>query len=110
MPQNVVNAGITPEMMKGVESIFDGASAPTASQQEHLEALNASIVDEHKADNAIVSGGIANIAAARAMYRKTRPIVRDIKVGRNEPCPCGSGKKYKNCCLSTGKYETTHEI
>lgn len=22
-----------------------------------------------------------------------------VKVGRNEPCPCGSGKKYKNCCL-----------
>lgn len=22
------------------------------------------------------------------------------KVGRNDPCPCGSGKKYKNCCLS----------
>jgi len=21
------------------------------------------------------------------------------KVGRNEPCPCGSGKKYKKCCL-----------
>jgi uncharacterized protein YecA (UPF0149 family) len=21
------------------------------------------------------------------------------KVGRNEPCPCGSGTKYKNCCL-----------
>lgn len=27
------------------------------------------------------------------------PIVRDQpKVGRNEPCPCGSGKKYKKCC------------
>jgi preprotein translocase subunit SecA len=24
------------------------------------------------------------------------------KVGRNEPCPCGSGKKYKKCCLRTG--------
>ena len=24
---------------------------------------------------------------------------RNKKVGRNEPCPCGSGKKYKNCCL-----------
>ena len=24
---------------------------------------------------------------------------RDAKVGRNEPCPCGSGKKYKSCCL-----------
>ncbi len=22
------------------------------------------------------------------------------KIGRNDPCPCGSGKKYKNCCLS----------
>ena len=25
--------------------------------------------------------------------------VRKAKVGRNDPCPCGSGKKYKNCCL-----------
>ncbi|WP_421315948.1 SEC-C metal-binding domain-containing protein [Aeromonas veronii] len=22
-----------------------------------------------------------------------------LKIGRNEPCPCGSGKKYKQCCL-----------
>ena len=26
--------------------------------------------------------------------------VRRQKVGRNEPCPCGSGWKYKNCCLA----------
>ena len=27
------------------------------------------------------------------------PVKRDKnKVGRNDPCPCGSGKKYKNCC------------
>ena len=27
------------------------------------------------------------------------PIVREApKVGRNDPCPCGSGKKYKKCC------------
>ena len=24
--------------------------------------------------------------------------VRRVKIGRNDPCPCGSGKKYKNCC------------
>jgi preprotein translocase subunit SecA len=29
-----------------------------------------------------------------------KPIVRDDKVGRNDPCPCGSGKKYKKCCGS----------
>ncbi len=26
------------------------------------------------------------------------PVRREKKVGRNEPCPCGSGKKYKKCC------------
>jgi len=30
---------------------------------------------------------------------KRQPAQRKVKVGRNEPCPCGSGKKYKNCCL-----------
>ncbi len=24
------------------------------------------------------------------------------KVGRNDPCPCGSGRKFKNCCMSKG--------
>ncbi|RLA43860.1 MAG: hypothetical protein DRR42_21180, partial [Gammaproteobacteria bacterium] len=24
-----------------------------------------------------------------------------MKTGRNDPCPCGSGKKYKHCCLGT---------
>ena len=30
-----------------------------------------------------------------------RPVVRGPKIGRNEPCPCGSGKKYKKCCALT---------
>lgn len=28
-----------------------------------------------------------------------QPITRENKTGRNDPCPCGSGKKYKKCCL-----------
>ncbi len=31
--------------------------------------------------------------------QKTRAPLRYTKVGRNDPCPCGSGKKYKKCCL-----------
>ena len=27
-----------------------------------------------------------------------KPVVKGKKIGRNDPCPCGSGKKYKNCC------------
>jgi len=32
-------------------------------------------------------------------YNKSRIVINKNKIGRNEPCPCGSGKKYKKCCL-----------
>jgi preprotein translocase subunit SecA len=32
-------------------------------------------------------------------FKRSRTVKREApKVGRNDPCPCGSGKKYKNCC------------
>lgn len=31
-------------------------------------------------------------------YKRSKTVVNEIKVGRNDPCPCGSGKKYKKCC------------
>lgn len=37
-------------------------------------------------------------AANNAEQKKSEPIVNKDKVGRNDPCPCGSGKKYKKCC------------
>lgn len=44
-------------------------------------------------------------------FRRTRQVIREYeKVGRNDLCPCGSGKKYKNCCMDSGKYEQTHEL
>ncbi len=37
---------------------------------------------------------------ADASSGKPRPVVRaGSKIGRNDPCPCGSGKKYKKCCM-----------
>ena len=43
-------------------------------------------------------GGGAPEPAADEQENSTQPFVRDgRKVGRNEPCPCGSGKKYKQC-------------
>ena len=35
--------------------------------------------------------------------KKHTPVRKKKKPGRNDPCPCGSGKKYKNCC---GRYES----
>ena len=38
-------------------------------------------------------------ATAQREVEQHQPFIRDQrKVGRNEPCPCGSGKKYKHCC------------
>ena len=34
---------------------------------------------------------------------KKQPVRKDKKVGPNDPCPCGSGKKYKKCCLQKDK-------
>ena len=30
--------------------------------------------------------------------KSSRTVVKPPKVGRNDPCPCGSGRKYKQCC------------
>jgi preprotein translocase subunit SecA len=52
------------------------------------------------------SGGTTTAAAnasdmvseASEAVSKAKPIRTGPKVGRNDPCPCGSGKKYKQCC------------
>jgi len=38
-------------------------------------------------------------AQGRPVQARAAPRVAGQKVGRNDPCPCGSGKKYKKCCL-----------
>lgn len=85
-------------------SIMDVASTEMTSEQESaIQALA-----EAKA------ASVENIVGAEQMptfrFTKPRPVVRDYKIGRNDPCPCGSGLKYKKCCLDSGKYESTHTV
>jgi preprotein translocase subunit SecA len=56
-----------------------------------FEALLASI--QHDVAHSIYHVGIAKEAPKK---REAVPVGK--KVGRNDPCPCGSGKKYKHCC------------
>ena len=42
-------------------------------------------------------GGPARVSQSIAAAKKT-VANKGAKVGRNDPCPCGSGLKYKNCC------------
>jgi preprotein translocase subunit SecA len=40
----------------------------------------------------------AHAGSARPGQKGSAPVTAEKKVGRNDPCPCGSGKKYKKCC------------
>ncbi|HEX3989511.1 MAG TPA: SEC-C metal-binding domain-containing protein, partial [Verrucomicrobiae bacterium] len=42
------------------------------------------------------------VSEASAAVAKAKPVRSGPKVGRNDPCPCGSGKKYKQCCGKNG--------
>jgi preprotein translocase subunit SecA len=59
---------------------------------------NTSAFDGSTAPVAKASDVVSEAAAAVEAQAKAKPIRTGPKVGRNDPCPCGSGKKYKNCC------------
>ena len=41
---------------------------------------------------------VLEMAKAARERAKNRTIRHEVKIGRNDPCPCGSGRKYKKCC------------
>ena len=57
------------------------------AQPDHIDALQ-----KPKAQNLTFSGGGDAPATKKPVKRES------VKIGRNDPCPCGSGKKYKKCC------------
>ena len=50
------------------------------------------------ADGKKASDVVSEAASAAEAQAKAKPVRTGPKVGRNDPCTCGSGKKYKNCC------------
>jgi SWIM/SEC-C metal-binding protein len=39
-----------------------------------------------------------DVTQLELLLNPPKTVIAEKKVGRNEPCPCGSGKKYKKCC------------
>ncbi|MBQ1329592.1 MAG: SEC-C domain-containing protein, partial [Mogibacterium sp.] len=77
----------------------------TRTERRNVVSGNTSAAkEEYKDDTAAQQsrGGKGSMPAAAPKADKTgkqETVRRDMpKVGRNDPCPCGSGKKYKNCC------------
>ena len=44
---------------------------------------------------------VSNKKLRRKLGIHLKPRVLHPKIGRNEPCPCGSGKKFKKCCIES---------
>jgi hypothetical protein len=63
--------------------------AQVAEQQLEQKRLQAEIADKERL--------LARKLSQRPMPGSTRP----SRIGRNDPCPCGSGKKFKHCCMRT---------
>ena len=70
------------QLMAGIEakiSIYLLKAVVTQNTERKEQATNKIVHDTH-------------------IKQKGTPIKKDKKIGRNDPCPCGSGLKYKNCC------------
>ena len=74
------------------------AAAPTPVAQEETDPLAAAMGGSVRR---VGAGAATSVAALRTNRGEEpspqKPVTVDDKVGRNDPCPCGSGKKYKKC-------------
>ncbi len=66
--------------------------------RDELRALEADAADEPVAEARGVSRPTIAEPAPCKIYEPPKPHMAESKPGRNDPCPCGSGKKYKKCC------------
>ena len=86
-----VNRDVVATLMKGHIPISDPAAVQKAQAPKRLDLSKFEANREEKQQYNDPSGG------GDPRNRKTQPVRVEKKVGRNDPCPCGSGKKYKNC-------------
>ncbi len=100
-----INGNVTSFLLKGSLDLPDEEQMRQAqARQAQAEAQRRAQANRLRANNQ--QGGTETQEAAQRAgmsashsgpVQKTSPIVKEKIVGRNDPCPCGSGKKYKNC-------------
>ncbi len=75
------------------------AEVEAMEERQRQEAERRALEFQHAESVGVAAGAVqAAAGAAEAIPQSHTPVTRDQpKVGRNDPCPCGSGKKYKQC-------------
>jgi preprotein translocase subunit SecA len=79
-----------------VKTIFKIAMMPNQGQMQ-IEAEPKNVQYKGAEENTTQFGAAQKEENGEAPAPQ-KPIINDNKIGRNDPCPCGSGKKYKKCC------------
>ncbi len=89
-----INERVTSYLMRGGLVLRQEEQLREAKE----EKVDLSKVQTNKAPSSSGGANAARAAAESVSRQKQETVVRtEKKVGRNEPCPCGSGKKYKHC-------------
>lgn len=90
--------------------------------QKQITAFDISLVNELLAGGRIDTiAKKGNITSEELLQLKERVLLffsieqlqearKNVKIGRNDPCPCGSGKKYKNCCMGKEREESKQTV
>ncbi|MBR3986352.1 MAG: preprotein translocase subunit SecA [Bacteroidales bacterium] len=93
------------QINREISSFLIRASLPVREESDMQEARqprndNRNMRESRSTDGATDTQRAMDQAARQQTGErpKPQPVHVEKKVGRNDPCPCGSGKKYKNCC------------
>ena len=102
-----INANVTSFLLRGTLDLPTEDDMRQAQQRQQMaEAQRRAQANRLRANNAGQQMTESQANAQRAAQsvsqggqavQKVSPIVKDKVIGRNDPCPCGSGKKYKQC-------------
>ena len=83
---SILTRGQIPEMQQEVRE-----AAPEQRSQRYNEQRGDELVDRNQ------QAAAQQDTRETAQQQRRQPVVKDKMPGRNDPCPCGSGKKFKNC-------------
>ena len=97
-----VNKDVVSTLMKGHIPSQDPAQVKEAQRRRQADTSNLRTSKSDFSQYSSTGGG----TTPPDRNQKTEPVRVDKKVGRNDPCPCGSGKKYKQC---HGLQQASHE-
>ena len=98
-----VELGDWPTLPKEIGNYL--AAIALHGQEESFDELKALSLEAHQQTVANIEPAVRKLHAYWLAQRTPHaeptqtPARSMVKVGRNEPCPCGSGKKFKQCCL-----------